>query len=254
MLTAITRRVSPCIHNCQLTYLPRQPIDVRKAARQQEAYERLLADLGLRVISLPAEPDLPDAVFVEDTAVVTDELAVLTTMGSALRRPEAESISQILAKYRLVQSINGAGMLDGGDVVKTGRTLFVGVSRRTNRRAVVQLREILEPYDYVVKAVEVNGCLHLSTGCGFIGQNTFLANSSWIDVSAFDGYDIVDVSTTEPWAANALRVGNHVLISASCPQTAARVRERGFSVIDVDISELEKAEGGLTCLSLIFKS
>lgn len=254
MLTAITRRVSPCIDNCQLTYLPRQPIDVRKAARQQEAYERLLADLGLHVISLPAEPDLPDAVFVEDTAVVTDELAVVTTMGSALRRPEVESISSILAKYRLVQRINGAGMLDGGDVVKAGRTLFVGVSRRTNMRGVFQLREILEPYDYVVKAVEVNGCLHLSTGCGFIGQKTFLANCSWIDVSPFEGFDIVDVSTTEPWAANALTLANHVLISASCPRTAARLRERGFSVIDVDISELEKAEGGLTCMSLIFKS
>ena len=254
MLTAITRRVGPCIHNCQLTYLQRQPIDVRKAARQQEAYERLLADLGLQVISLPAEPDLPDAVFVEDTAVVTDELAVVTTMGSALRRPEVESISQILAKYRPVQSINGAGMLDGGDVVKAGRTLFVGVSRRTNMRGVFQLREILEPYDYVVKPIEVNGCLHLSTGCGFIGQKTILANCSWIDVSPFDGFDIMDVSTTEPWAANALTLANHVLISASCPQTAARLRERGFSVIDVDISELEKAEGGLSCLSLIFKS
>lgn len=254
MLTAITRRVSPCIDNCQLTYLPRQPIDVTKAARQQEAYERLLADLGLHVISLPAEPDLPDAVFVEDTAVVTDELAVVTTMGSALRRPEVESISSILAKYRLVQRINGAGMLDGGDVVKAGRTLFVGVSRRTNMRGVFQLREILEPYNYVVKAVEVNGCLHLSTGCGFIGQKTFLANCSWIDVSPFEGFDIVDVSTTEPWAANALTLANHVLISASCPRTAARLRERGFSVIDVDISELEKAEGGLTCMSLIFKS
>lgn len=254
MLTAITRRVSPCIDNCQLTYLERRPIDVRKAARQQEAYERLLAELGLQVISLPAEPDLPDAVFVEDTAVVTDELAVVTTMGSALRRPEVESISQILAKYRLVQSINGAGMLDGGDVIQAGRTLFVGVSGRTNLRGFFQLREILEPYDYVVKSVEVNGCLHLSTGCGFIGQKTFLANCSWIDVSPFEGFDIVDVSTTEPWAANALRLANHVLISASCPQTAERVRERGLSVIDVDISELEKAEGGLTCLSLIFKS
>lgn len=254
MLTAITRRVSPCIQNCQLTYLPRQPIDVTKAARQQEAYERLLADLGLQVISLPAEPNLPDAVFVEDTAVVTDELAVVTTMGSALRRPEVESISQILAKYRMVQSINGAGMLDGGDVVLAGRTLFVGVSGRTNMRGVFQLRELLEPYDYVVKTVEVNGCLHLSTGSGFIGQKTFLANSSWIDVSAFEGFDIVDVSATEPWAANALTLGNHVLISASCPQTGVRVRERGFSVIDVDISELEKAEGGLTCLSLIFEA
>ena len=254
MLTAITRRVSPCIGKCELTYLTRRRIDIGKARQQQQAYERVLSDLGLHVISLPAEEELPDAVFVEDTAVITDEVAVVTTMGCAARRREVDSISPLLEKYRRVQSINGAGVLEGGDVVQVGRTLFVGVSTRTNENGIAQLREIVTPYDYEVRPVEVKGCLHLSTGCGFIGQNTILANPSWVDLSPFEGFEIIKVSPDEPWGANARRLADHVLISAASPQTAARVRERGFRVLTVDISEFEKAEGGLTCLTLIFKS
>ena len=254
MLTAITRRVSPCIGKCELTYLTRRPIDVRRARRQQQAYERLLSDLGLHVISLPAEQELPDAVFVEDTAVVTDEVAVVTTMGCTARRREVDSISPVLEKYRPLQSINGAGVLEGGDVVHVGRTLFVGISTRTNVNGISQLSKIVTPYGYEVRPVQVKGCLHLSTGCGFIGRNTILANPSWVDLSPFEGFEIINVSPSEPWSANGLTLADHVLISAASPQTAARVRERGFRVLTVDISEFEKAEGGLTCLTLIFKS
>jgi dimethylargininase len=255
MLTAITRGISPCIGDCELTYLRRHPINVENATRQQQAYERLLSELDLRVISLPAEPELPDAVFVEDTAVVTDEVAVIPTMGVAARQREVESISELLSKYRPLKCINGAGTLEGGDVVRAaGRTLFVGVSKRTNMDGIIELRQILKPYDYRVMPVEVKGCLHLSTGGAFINRNTVLVNSEWVDVAPFAGYDIIDVSTTEPWGANALTFGDDVLIAASCPQTAARVRERGFRVHTVDISELEKAEGGLTCMSIIFAS
>jgi dimethylargininase len=254
MLTAITRRVSPCIRTCELTYLTRRPIDIRKARQQQQAYERVLSDLGLHVISLPAEQELPDAVFIEDTAVITDEVAVVTIMGCAARRREVDSISPLLEKYRVLHSINGAGVLEGGDVVQVGRTLFVGVSTRTNENGIAQLSEIVTPYGYEVRPVQVKGCLHLSTGCGFIGQNTILANPSWVDLSPFEGFEIINVSPSEPWGANALTLADHVLISAASPQTAARVRERGFRVLTVDISEFEKAEGGLTCLSLIFKT
>ena len=254
MLTAITRRVSPCIGKCELTYLTRRPIDVRRARRQQQAYERLLSDLGLHVISLPAEQELPDAAFVEDTAVVTDEVAVVTTMGCTARRREVDSISPVLEKYRLLQSINGSGLLEGGDVVQVGRTLFVGISTRTNVNGISQLSRIVTPYGYEVRPVQVKGCLHLSTGCGFIGRNTILANPSWVDLSPFEGFEIINVSPSEPWGANGLTLADHVLISAASPQTAARVRERGFRVLTVDISEFEKAEGGLTCLTLIFKS
>lgn len=254
MLTAITRRVSPCISKCELTYLQRQPIDIERACQQQQAYERLLSGLGLHVISLPAEQELPDAVFIEDTALVTDEVAIITTMGCAARRREVDSISPLLEKYRRLRSINGAGVLEGGDVVQVGRTLFVGISTRTNVNGIAQLNEIVTPYGYEVRPVQVKGCLHLSTGCGFIGQNTILANPSWVDLSPFEGFEIINVSPSEPWGANARTLADHVLISAASPQTAARLRERGFRVLTVDISEFEKAEGGLTCLTLIFKS
>lgn len=254
MLTAITRRVSPCIRKCELTYLTRRPIDIRRARQQQQAYEQLLSGLGLHVILLPAEQELPDAVFVEDTAVVTDEVAVVTTMGCAARRREVDSISPVLGKYRPVRSINGAGVLEGGDVVQVGRTIFVGISTRTNVNGIAKLSEILTPYGYEVRPVQVKGCLHLSTGCGFIGQNTILANPSWVDLSPFEGFEIINVSPSEPWGANARTLADHVLISAASPQTAARLRERGFRVLSVAISEFEKAEGGLTCLTLIFKS
>jgi dimethylargininase len=214
----------------------------------------LLSGLGLHVVSLPAEQELPDAVFVEDTAVVTDEVAVVTTMGCTARRREVDSISPVLEKYRLLQSINGAGVLEGGDVVQVGRTLFVGISTRTNVNGISQLSKIVTPYGYEVRPVQVKGCLHLSTGCGFIGRNTILANPSWVDLSPFEGFEIINVSPSEPWSANGLTLADHVLISAASPQTAARVRERGFRVLTVDISEFEKAEGGLTCLTLIFSS
>jgi dimethylargininase len=254
MLTAITRRVSPCIGQCELTYLTRRPIDIQKACEQQQAYERVLSDLGLHVISLPAEQELPDSVFIEDTAVVTDDVAVIPTMGCAARRREVDSISPLLEKYRRLRSINGAGLLEGGDVVHVGRTLFVGISTRTNENGVAQLSQIVTPYGYEVRPVQVKGCLHLSTGCGFIGQNTILANPDWVDLSPFEGFEIINVSPSEPWSANARTLADHVLISAAAPQTAARLRERGFRVLTVDISEFEKAEGGLTCMSLIFKS
>jgi dimethylargininase len=254
MLTAITRGVSPCMKECHLTFISRHPIDVGKAARQLEDYRRLLSDLGVRVISLPPEPELPDAVFVEDTAVITDEVAVITAMGAAARRHEVQTISKLLSEYRPLAHINGSGTLEGGDVVRAGRTVFVGLSTRTNAEGAEQLRRILEPHGYAVKPVEVHGCLHLSTGCAHLGRNTILVNREWVDVSPFEGFDLIDVLPSEPWGANALRVGDHVIIAASCPLTAERVRARGFRVHAVDISELEKAEGGLTCMSLILNS
>ena len=254
MRIALTRAVSPTIDHAELTHVARVPINLARAEEQHAAYERMLAELGCTVRRIDPAPAMPDAVFVEDTAVITDEVAVVTTMGCAARRREVDSISPLLEKYRRVQSINGAGVLEGGDVVQVGRTLFVGVSTRTNVNGIAQLSEIVTPYGYEVRPVQVKGCLHLSTGCGFIGQNTILANPSWVDLSPFEGFEIINVSPSEPWGANAQTLADHVLISAASPQTAARVRERGFRVLPVDISEFEKAEGGLTCMSLIFNS
>lgn len=252
MSNAITRKVSPLICNCELTYMARQPIDFEKIAQQHKAYEECLKELGLKVVSLPAEPGLADCVFVEDTAIVVDEVAVIPRMGAAARRPEVKLTAETLANFRSLLFINGHGTLEGGDVMRIGRTFYVGVSTRTDRNGITQLQKLLAPYDYQVFPVEVTSCLHLKTACTYLNRNTILANPSWVDISTFRDVDVIETFPTEPWSANSLSVGDSVLLPASAPRMAELLRQRGFNVLTLDISELEKAEAGLTCLSIIF--
>jgi dimethylargininase len=252
MLNAITRRVSPFIANCELTYITRQPIDFEKAREQHQVYEQRLRELGLKVVSLADEPRLADCVFVEDTAIVVDEVAVITHMGAATRRPEVKATAETLSNFRPLKYINDNGTLEGGDVMRIGRTFYVGVSTRTNRDGISQLQRILEPYDYQVVPVEVTGCLHLKTACTYLNRGTILTNPSWADISPLRDFEIVETFPTEQWSANSLLVGDSVLLPASAPRTADILRGRGFNVVTVDISELEKAEAGLTCMSIIF--
>ncbi len=254
MLTAVTRAVSSSINNCELTFHLQQQIDVARAASQHRSYEELLRGLGVRVISLPEERDLPDAVFVEDAAVVVDEIAVITRMGAASRRPEAESLARALAEYRPIKFIESPATLDGGDVMRIGRTLFVGASSRTNADGIDQLRDLLAPYGYEVKAVEMRGCLHLKSGCSYIGRNSILINRAWVDAAQLEGFELIDIPATEPSAANALLIDGVVIIPASFPKTRAMLEERGLSVRAIDVSEFQKAEGGVTCKSLIFNA
>ena len=253
MLSAYVRPVSRCIGQCLLTYVQeREPIDYEKAVRQHEGYVRSLEGLGVRVRLLPPAHGLPDAVFVEDTAVVVDEVAVVTQMGARPRRAEVESSAAALARHRTVRRINSDGTLEGGDVVRVGRTLYVGLSTRTNRSGVEQLRRILEPFDYQVRPVEVTGCLHLGTGVSYVGGDAVLANRAWIDISQFEGFEVLETAPGEPWAANTMLVNGTVLMPAGNPRTQEMLEARGVHVSAVDISELEKAEAGLTCLSIRF--
>lgn len=254
MLNAIVREVSPTIQQCQLTFIPRQPIDVERAIRQHRAYKQCLTAFGLRIISLPVSPELPDAVFVQDTSVVVDEVAVAVTMGAVNRRPEVSSVADVLKTFRPLKQINQAGTLEGGDVVRIGRTLYVGLSKRTNLEGINQLSKILKPFGYQVKPVQVKSCLHLSTACSYLGLNTIVANKAWMDISAFDGFDLIDVDPGEPWAANVMVMKETIILPASYPRTSRLVQSRGFKVQTIDVSELEKAEAGLTCMSIIFDS
>src|SRR5204863_4155379 len=206
MLIAITRQVSPAMDRCELSYIARQPIDVAKAAAQHRSYEACLASLGARVISLPAEPDLPDAVFVEDPAVVVDEVAAITIMGTPSRRPEARSIADALSRYRPLKFLREPATLDGGDVLQIGRRVFAGLSQRTNREGVAQLNDTLRTYGYQVQPIEVRGCLHLKSACSFIGNDIILVNRSWIDAERFRGFQLLDVPDEETAAANALLI------------------------------------------------
>jgi dimethylargininase len=251
MLTAITRSVSPAISACELTFLERNPIDYTRAAEQHRGYEDCIRALGLRVVSLPALPDLPDSVFVEDPALVLDEVAVIARPGAASRRPEAELLAEALAPFRPLARIEPPGTLEGGDVIRAGRELYVGLSQRTNAEGIAQLAAIVEPFGYSVTAVEVGGCLHLKSGACYLGRETMLANRGWIDTTAFAGYRILDVA--EDWAADVLAIGETILMPAGFPKTQAALDAAGFTVRTVDVSELQKAEAGVTCMSLILE-
>jgi dimethylargininase len=254
MLTAITRAVSPAIVHCELTFLKRNLIDLQRARDQHRTYELLLEQLGARVISLPEEPNLPDSMFVEDPAIVLDELAVILPLGTDSRRPEAASLAVALTKFRILSQITPPACLEGGDVLRIGRTLFVGLSSRTNAEGIRQLTSLLAPHNYKVVPVAVTGCLHLKSAVTHLGSNVLLANRAWFDPVPFTDYFWLDVSPDEPHAANALALGETVVFPASFPHTRARIESAGFGVTSLDISELQKAESGLTCSSLLFQA
>src|SRR5712691_805304 len=254
MLTAITRAVSPAIVNCELSFIDRKPIDLAAAQLQHHAYEQLLGKQGARLVSLPAEPALPDSMFVEDPAIVLDELAVILPLGTATRRREAPSLAQALAKFRKLEYVSLPGTLEGGDVLRIGRKLFVGLTQRSNAEGIRQLAAILAPHHYEVIAVPVTGCLHLKSAVTHLGRNALLANRAWFDTAPLAGHEWIDVDPAEPHSANALALAGTIILPASFPRTCARVEALGFHVTPLDISELQKAESGLTCSSLLFET
>jgi dimethylargininase len=254
MLTAITRKVSSALGNCELSFIPRQPIDLEKARAQHHAYEDLLDRLGARVVSLPEEPDLPDSMFVEDPAVVFDEMAVICSLGTETRRNEAPSLAAALEKYRKLAHVKLPGLLEGGDVLRIGKKVFVGITKRSNPEGIRQLAAVVSKFGYEFTAVAVTGCLHLKSAVTYLGRNTLLANRAWIDPARFAGFEWLDVDPSEPHAANSLAIGESVIFPASFPKTQEKIEGLGFKVASIDIGELQKAESGLTCSSLIFEA
>jgi dimethylargininase len=254
MLTALTRKVSSALANCELSFIARQPIDIDKARAQHRAYEQLVGELGARVISLPEEPELPDSMFVEDPAIVLDEIAVICTLGTETRRKEAPSLAAALEKYRAMAYVKLPGTLEGGDVLRIGKAIFVGLTKRTNAEGIRQLAVIVERYGYAVTAIPVTGCLHLKSAVTYIGRNTLLANRGWLDAKRLEVYEWIDVDASEPHAANALTISEAVIFPTSFPKTRQKIEAARFHVQPLDISELQKAEAGLTCSSLLFES
>lgn len=252
-MRAFTRGVSPRLAECQLTHLQRVPIDAAKAAEQHAAYEQSLADAGFEIVRLPDLPDDPDAVFVEDTALLLDGHAVITRPGAAPRLGETESTAAGLAAEFELHRIE-RGFLDGGDVLRIGRTLYVGLSTRTNAEGIASLAEIAAPLGYPVVKAELRDCLHLKTGATFAGPDAggtpvLLFDERAVDPAQFAGVEPFAVD--EPAAANCIRAGDRLIIPAGNPRTAERLRARRFDLVEVDVSELQKAEAGVTCMSLI---
>jgi dimethylargininase len=253
MLIAITRKVSPNISLCELSHLERHPIDYENAARQHHEYEQSLVKVGCKLTSLPAERDLPDSVFVEDAAVVFDELAMITRPGADSRKPEVDSIALALEPFRKLFYIHEPGTMDGGDVLKVGRQVFVGITLRSNPEGIEQMANILAPYGYSVRGVPVHGCLHLKSAVTQVGEKTLLINPAWVDRHEFPGMDFIEVDPAEPFGGNALLIEEKLIYPSAYEKTRQRLEDRGIRVQTVDASELAKAEGGVTCCSLIFK-
>ncbi len=249
---ALVRGVSPAMQRCELTHLAREPIDVAMAEVQHARYAQALVSLGCRLLELAAEPDLPDSVFVEDTAVVLDEVAVLTRPGAKSRQPEVASVARVLERWRPCVRVEAPGTLDGGDVLPIGRDVFVGQSGRSNSEGVRQLAAAIAPFGYRTVPVPVRGCLHLKSAVTLVGPDTLLVNDAWVDRSHWPGMAFITVAPDEPHAANALWIGDAVIFPASVPGTRARLEAAGLRVIPLDVSEIQKAEGGVTCCSVIF--
>jgi dimethylargininase len=236
---------------CELTFLSRETIDVERARAQHAAYRAALAAAGAEVVLLPALDDLPDSVFVEDTAIVLESVAIMSTMGAESRRRETAAMAPALRRYRTVQMLAAPATLDGGDVMRVGNTLYVGQTARTNRAAVDQLTKILGPAGYRVIGVPLTKCLHLKSACTALGVDRVLINPEWVSTDLFDGLRVVCVDPDEPFGANAVSVGRAIIMPASAPRTRTRLAHAGLEAVAVDISEFEKAEAAATCLSLI---
>ncbi len=250
MPRAFTRAVSPKLAECELTHQNRVPIDANLAAAQHDAYERALSDAGYEVIRLPDLPDHPDAVFVEDTAILLADHAVITRPGAASRRAEIDSTAAGLAPFFTLHRIE-SGFLDGGDVLRIGRTLYVGLSTRTDQAGIDALAAIAGPLGFDVRRAELGACLHLKTGATLAGDDVLLFNPQAVDPAQFDGVEPLPVGPDELPAANCVNLGRRLILHAGNPRAAAALRERGLTVIEVEVSELEKAEAGVTCMSLI---
>ena len=252
MWIAVTRPVSPTLAHCELTHLAREPIDVGRATAQHAAYEQLLSSLGATIVRVPAAPQFPDAVFVEDTAVVLDEVAVLTRPGAPSRRGESAAVAPVLARYRPVVSMKPPATLDGGDVLRLGRSLWVGRSGRTNQQGIEELQSVVAGFGYRVFPVDFTGCLHLKSAVTAVADGLLLLNPDWVSAAAFPTCETLPIDHREPYGANALRVADAVIYPAQFPRTRDRLVRRGLRVASVDCSELAKAEGAVTCCSLVF--
>jgi dimethylargininase len=254
MRLAITRDVSPRFNECELTHIDRTPIDVHVAQNQHHGYVQALKELGYAVLELPAEVDLPDSVFVEDTAVILPDAALITNPGADSRKPETLSILQALRPYRELVFIESPGTVDGGDVLVLGKNIYVGLSTRSNQAAIDQMNEKLGKYGYQTHGVEMHDCLHLKTAVTRVDDKTLLINRKWVDVENFEGFDLIDVDPSEPFGANCLPVGGAIIYPVAFPATGAILAARGYKLKLVVVDELAKAEGAVTCCSLILEN
>lgn len=251
MTIAITRQVSSRFNECEITHIDRSPIDVEVARAQHHEYNKILETLGCKVIELSEQKDLPDSVFVEDTAFILPEVAVITRPGADSRKPEIETIIQALTPHKKLVHVTAPASVDGGDVLVLGKNIYVGMSTRSNPESVEQLNNLLSEYGYKVFGLTLTDCLHLKTAVTRVDDKTLLINSNWVDASTFQNFDLIEVDASEPFGANCLPVRGSIVYPYAFPKTQKKLEQKGFSIKNVNLDELAKAEGAVTCCSLI---
>ena len=248
---AITRDVSPRFNECEITHISRMPIDVEVARGQHRGYVDALRTLGCSVVELTAEADLPDSVFVEDAAFILPEAAVITRPGADSRKPETESVARALEPYRELLFVQEPATVDGGDILVMDKNIYVGMSTRSNRAAVDQINSLLGKYGCHTEGVRLQDCLHLKSAVTRVDENTLLINRNWVDAKSFAGFEMIDVDPSEPFAANCLPINGQIIFPTAFPKTCKILETRGHTVKTVSVDELAKAEGAVTCCSLI---
>ncbi len=251
-LVAIVRPPDASLARCELTHVARRPIDVERALAQHAAYVAALESLGCTILALPPLADQPDAAFVEDAAVVLDDVAIVPNMGAPSRRAESASVAAALAQHRPIERMSEGTTLDGGDVLRMGDTLYVGWSSRTNHAGLRELAHRVLPHGLAVKAVEVRGCLHLKTACTRLDDDTLLARPRWVSLERVRGVRVLAAPDEEPFGANVVALDGGVIVPAEHPRTAELLAGAGHRVVPIELDELAKAEAGPTCLSLLF--
>ncbi|MDD2921746.1 MAG: arginine deiminase family protein [Anaerolineales bacterium] len=251
MTVAVTRKISPRFNECEITHIERAPINLEVARAQHQEYVTALAKNGCQIIELDEEPNLPDSVFVEDAAFILGEVAVITRPGADSRKPEIDSIIQVLAPYKPLVHVAAPATIDGGDVLVLGKNIYVGMSTRSNQAALDQLQNTLDNYGYEVIGVELRGCLHLKTAITKVDEQTVLINPDWVETSRFKKFTWIEVDAEEPFAANCLPLNGKIIYPANFPKTRAKIEKYGYAIHPVNVDELAKAEGAVTCCSLI---
>jgi dimethylargininase len=251
---AVTRELTAAIGNCELTFLHRSAIDFALAQQQHRDYQSALSSLGCEVVVVPAPPGLADSVFIEDTALVLDDIAVMLRPGVASRQPEVAGVAEVLQQYKPLKAIEPPGTIDGGDLLRVGNRIFAGLSTRSNQSGIQQLRDIVSDFGMTVETVETTKCLHLKSAVSEVAPGTLLINTDWISSLAFKDFEMIPVDKEETHAANALRIGKNLIYPSSFPRTMDALVNRGIDVLPVDLTELQKAEGAVTCCSLIFSA
>jgi len=253
MVVAITREISSRFNECEITHIDRTPIDLDIARTQHKEYVQALAKIGCRVIELHEERDLPDSVFVEDTAFILPEVAVITRPGADSRKPETASIIQALSSHRPLVHVSAPATVDGGDVLVLGKNIYIGMSTRSTQEAVTQLQGLLDNYGYRVNGVKLTDCLHLKTAVTRVDDKTLIINKNWVDAAHFAEYELIEVDSSESFAANCLPVKDVIIYPTTFPNTQKKLEQKGFKIVNVKLDELAKAEGAVTCCSLIIE-